>query len=66
MTYILHYRTPGKRPGTTRWAKRRVESTSDAVAWMNSNKDTAFLPAYVETPGNRWQNPETVAVLGSV
>lgn len=65
MNYILHYREPGKRPGTTRWAKRRVADTRAAIDWMNSNRDTAFLPAYVETPGNRWQKPETVAILGA-
>lgn len=65
MNYILHYREPGKRPGTTRWAKRRVANVREATEWMNANKSTAFLPASVETPGNRWQKPETVAVLGA-
>jgi len=59
--YILKYRAPGKRPNTTRWAKRQVESTRAAVEWMNQNKETAFIPAFVET--NTWR-PETVAILG--
>jgi len=59
---ILKYRAPGKRPGTTRWAKRNVESAREAIDWMNANKDEAFLPAFVETGG--WR-PETVAILGS-
>jgi len=62
--YILHYREPGKRPNSTRWAQRRVESVRDASDWMNANQATAFLPAYVATPGNQWQQPETVAILG--
>ncbi len=61
--YTLHYRTHGKRPGTTRWARRPVASTREAVDWMNNNKDTAFLPAHVLT--NSWRNKETVAILGS-
>lgn len=63
MSYVLKYREPGKRPGTERWAKRPVESTRDAIKWMNENKDRAFLPAFVET--NSWK-PETVAILGGV
>lgn len=62
MSYILQYREPGKRPNTERWARRKVESTRDAIAWMNANKDKAFLPAFVLT--NSWRRPETVAVLG--
>lgn len=60
MSYILKYREPGKRPNTERWAKRKVESTRDAVEWMNQHKETAFTPAWVET--NAWK-PETVAIL---
>ena len=63
MSYSLKYREPGKRPNTERWAKRPVESTRAAIAWMNENKDKAFLPAFVET--NAWK-PETVAILGGV
>jgi hypothetical protein len=66
MMYRLVYRENGKRPNTTRWARRKVESTRDAIAWMNANKETAFLPAFVETLGNQWQRPETVAILGEV
>lgn len=62
MSYILKYREPGKRPNTQRWAKRPVESTAAAIAWMNENKDKAFLPAYVETTA--WK-PETVAILNA-
>lgn len=61
MSYILKYVEPGKRPGTTRWAKRKVESTQQAIDWMNANKDKAFLPAFVQT--NSWK-PETVAKAG--
>jgi hypothetical protein len=32
---------------------------------MNANKNRAFLPATVMTPGNRWQRPEVVAILGN-
>jgi hypothetical protein len=61
MDYILKYREPGKRPATTRWAKRPVESVREAIEWMNQHKDIAFLPAFVLT--NSWK-PETVAILG--
>lgn len=61
MSYNLKYREPGKRPNTERWAKRPVESVRAAVAWMNENKERAFLPASVET--NAWK-PEVVAILG--
>ena len=44
MNYILKYREPGKKPGTTRWAKRPVESTKAAIEWMNENPDKAFTP----------------------
>ena len=64
MNYRLIYREPGKRPGTTRWAKRHVASVVEAEGWLNANGETAFLPAFVETPGNRYQRPETVAILG--
>ena len=64
MNYVLVYREPGKRKGTTRWARRKVGSTREAIEWMNANPTVAFLPAFVETPGNRWQRPETVAILG--
>lgn len=59
--YILKYREQGKRPNTTRWAKRKVASVREATDWMNANKETAFAPAFVET--NSW-TPETVAILG--
>lgn len=62
MKYVLRYREPGKRAGTERWAKRPVGSTREAIAWMNANKEVAFLPAWVET--NAWRRPETVAILG--
>lgn len=61
MNYVLKYREPGKRPNTTRWARRRVQSVREAVEWMNQNKDNAYLPAAVET--NAWR-PDTVAILG--
>lgn len=61
--YVLKYREPGKRPNTERWATRKVESVDEAVQWMNANKDKAFLPASVETPGNQWTRPEVVAIL---
>lgn len=59
--YILKYRGPGKRPNTERWEKREVNSTREAVEWMNANKDKAFLPAFVQT--RAWRT-ETVAILG--
>lgn len=63
--YRLVFREPGKRTGTTRWAVRHpVDSVQEAVEWMNANKEVAFLPASVETPGNQYQRPETVAILG--
>lgn len=66
MNLRLKYREPGVREGTGRWAVRRVESVREAIAWMNANREIAFTPAFVETPGNRWQRSETVAILGSV
>lgn len=63
MSYTLKYREPGKRPNTERWATRPVESTREAIEWMNANKDTAFLPAFVVT--NSWRRPETVAILSA-
>jgi hypothetical protein len=63
MAYILNYREPGKRPGTERWAKRKVDSVQEAIEWMNNNKEIAFLPASVVT--NAWR-PSTVAILGGV
>lgn len=65
MNYRLIYREPGKRPGTTRQARRPVHSVTEATEWMNANRGTAFLPASVETPGNRYQRPEVVAILGN-
>ena len=62
--YRLHYREPGKRPGTTRQAVRPVDSIADACRWLEENRETAFLPASVMTPGNQWKRPETVAFLG--
>lgn len=62
MNYVLQYREPGKRPGTERWARRKVESVRSAIEWMNANSDKAFLPAFVQTGG--WK-PETVAILGN-
>lgn len=61
--YNLVYRELGRRANTTRWAKRKVAGTRDAVAWMNANRDKAFLPASVET--NSWR-PEVVAILGDL
>lgn len=65
MNYRLIYREPGKRPGTTRQAKRPVSSVQEATDWLSANPETAFLPASVETPGNQWQRPEVVAILGN-
>ena len=61
--YILVFREPGKRPNTTRWARRKVSSVREATEWMIENGDKAFLPASVETPGNQWQQSEVVAIL---
>jgi hypothetical protein len=61
--FVLKYREPGKRAGSERWATRKVYSVLDAMAWMNENKDHAFLPATVFT--NSWK-PEVVAILGSM
>lgn len=58
---ILKYREPGKRANSERWATRKVSSVREAIAFMNENKDRAFLPAFVLT--NAW-SPETVAILG--
>lgn len=63
--YRLHYMEPGARKGTFRQAIRRVNSVAEAERWMNDNAGRAFLPASVMTPGNRWQSPDVVAVLGS-
>lgn len=60
MKLNLVYREPGKRPGSTRNAKRAVNSVQDAINWMNANRSDAFLPASVETTG--WK-PEVVAIL---
>jgi hypothetical protein len=60
MSLVLAYREPGVRRGTTRRAKRKVESVRAAVEWMNANKAKAFLPASVET--SAWK-PEVVAIL---
>jgi hypothetical protein len=62
--YRLKYREPGKRAGSTRWVIRPVDSVTEAIDWMNANTDKAFLPASVMTPGNQWQRPEVVAILG--
>lgn len=62
--YRLHYMEPGTRKGTFRQAIRRVDSVAEAERWMNDNSDRAFLPASVMTPGNRWQSPDVVAILG--
>lgn len=61
MSLTLKYREPGKRRGLERWSRRQVQSVHDAVQWMNTNQDKAFLPAFVLT--NSWK-PETVAILG--
>lgn len=61
VSYVLIYREPGKRPNTTREAKRKVESVRAAVDWMNANADKAFRPCHVQT--NAWK-PEIVAILG--
>ena len=58
----LKYRAIGKKPNTTKWAKRSVASVKDAIEFMNSNSESAFLPAFVIT--NSWRRPETVAILG--
>lgn len=57
---VLRYREPGARPGSTRWARRPVASVADAIAWMNRNREQAFLPASVETKA--W-TPQVVAIL---
>lgn len=62
MSYILEYYEPGKRPNTTRKARRKVESVREAIQWMNDNKETAFLPAAVVT--NSWRRPDVLAILG--
>ena len=62
--YRLHYMEPGARKGTFRQAIRRVNSVPEAERWMNDNAGRAFLPASVMTPGNRWQSPDVVAILG--
>lgn len=62
--YRLHYMEPGARKGTFRQAIRRVDSVAEAERWMNDNAGRAFLPASVMTPGNRWQSPDVVAILG--
>lgn len=59
--YILHYYEPGKRAGTERQAKRDVHTVQEAVEWMNAHKETAFLPASVQT--RSWR-PQVVAILG--
>ena len=58
MKYVLHYKEPGKRPGTTRQAKRPIDSIWNAERWLYENRDNAFLPATVTTKG--WK-PSTVA-----
>jgi hypothetical protein len=63
--YRLHYMEPGARKGTFRRTVRAVDSVPEAEVFMNHHPDTAFLPASVMTPGNRHQEPETVAILGS-
>lgn len=62
--YRLHYMEPGTRRGSFRKAIRKVDSVEEAVRWMRDNRSVAHLPASVMTPGNRWQSPETVAILG--
>jgi hypothetical protein len=61
MKLMLQYREPGKRSGTTRWAKRPVASVREAIEWLNGNPDKASLPAFVQT--SAWKS-ETVAILG--
>lgn len=63
--YRLHYMEPGKRSGTWRRAIRKVDSVTEAKRWMDDNAGRVKLPAYVTTPGNRYQEPETVAILGT-
>jgi hypothetical protein len=63
--YRLHYMEPGKRSGTWRRAIRKVDSVTEAERWMDDNAGRVKLPAYVTTPGNRYQEPETVAILGT-
>lgn len=60
--YVLEYHEPGKRPNTTRQAKRKVQGVQDAIDWMHANSERAFLPAAVVT--NSWR-PEVVAILGN-
>ena len=60
--YILEFREPGKRPGTTRAAKILVDSTREAVEWMNADRDNRFTPAAVVTKS--WKRPDVVAILG--
>lgn len=62
MNYILEYREPGKRPNTTRNARRKVASLAEAKEWINANKDRAFLPASVLS--NSWKR-DVLAILWS-
>jgi hypothetical protein len=47
MRVTLHYHEPGKRPGTTRKARRKVASVREGWEWMKANTDKAFFPAEV-------------------
>lgn len=58
--YVLKYRTNGKRAGSEKWARHDVNSVREAIDFMNSNKDKAFLPASVIT--RSWR-AEVVAIL---
>lgn len=60
MNYVLEYQEPGKRPNTTRKARRKVSSLAEAKEWLNDNKDRAFLPATVLTTS--WKR-DVVAIL---
>ena len=60
MSLILKFRTPGKRPNTEKWATQEVASVREAVEWMNSHRDIAFLPASVQTKS--WK-PVIAAIL---
>jgi hypothetical protein len=60
MSLILEYYEPGKRPNTTRQAKRKVETVREAEEWLNQNRERAFMPASVVT--NSWKR-NAVAVF---
>ncbi len=59
--FVLQYREPGKRPGSSRWAKRPVDSVDEAEKFLRETPE-ATGPAFVMTRGN-WNKNQTVAIL---